>query len=823
MRGAARTLTLVAALAMASATTHAQGVAAPVAVDATSPELPPTYDGPVRDVDVLLTVAADGHVRDVVADHAAPDELARAAVEAVSRTTFRPARRDGAPVAARIRLRVSFRARSEATAPAASPSRDAPSETVEVVGATRVDPVAAGDMDVRIGQLGDVPRRNAEQLLTLAPGLFLSTPSGEGHASSIFLRGFDAGEGQDIEFRVDGIPINEPSNAHGHGYADTHFIIPELVERLRVIEGPFDPRQGDFAVAGSIHYGLGLVRRGVTAKAMYGSFAARRLVALWGPKSERTGTFAGVDFVEGNGFGPNRAHTSTRAMARYEASLGRGFVFSALATSYAARFDTAGVIRDDDYRNRRLSLCPPDEESQFFCLYDPNQGGAVARHGFTVKLRKQDRDTVTEHQVFASLRPLRVRQNLTGFTRDISADGGAQRGDGVEQSYDAVTVGGRGSYTMTWNALGAKQEAELGYFARYDDADSTQRRLRFVGGAPYTTDIDNRLRITNVGFHTAAKLTPFQRLVLRGGVRLDTFAFAVEDRNRPAVDRQGERLTSDAVDAYGIAFQPKVSADVAVTRRLHWVTSLGIGTRSSDAQALSQGEFAPFARVRALETGVVGDASGPGWGANARLIGYTTRVERDLVFDEVAARNTFIGASNRFGALGAARFTSAVGFDTQASLTYAEAYVPPADASELDLAAGRRLPYVPRWVGRIDASFRRQVDILGRRFGTNVATGFTYVAPRPLPFEQLGPAFGTFDAAVRVRYGMFEVGVEGTNLFNRRNKLAVYNYASNFRGPDAFPARLSQQHFAAGPPAMVMGTLTVYFDSVDEGAGHGGS
>lgn len=115
MRGAARTLTLVAALAMASATTHAQGVAAPVAVDATSPELPPTYDGPVRDVDVLLTVAADGHVRDVVADHAAPDELARAAVEAVSRTTFRPARRDGAPVAARIRLRVSFRARSEAT------------------------------------------------------------------------------------------------------------------------------------------------------------------------------------------------------------------------------------------------------------------------------------------------------------------------------------------------------------------------------------------------------------------------------------------------------------------------------------------------------------------------------------------------------------------------------------------------------------------------------------------------------------------------------------------------------------------------------------
>ncbi|MBX3203314.1 MAG: TonB-dependent receptor [Labilithrix sp.] len=680
-----------------------------------------------------------------------------------------------------------------------------------------MDPGAASDIDIQVGQLGDVPRRNAEQLLTLAPGLFLSNPSGEGHASTIFLRGFDAGEGQDIDMRVEGVPINEPSNAHAHGYADTHFIIPELVDRLRVIEGPFDPRQGDFAVAGSIDYRLGLGHRGVMARGAYGSFNTRRFVALWGPAGTSRRTFAGVDFVEGNGFGTNRAHAATRAMAQYERAFGQGFTASLLATSYAGRFDTAGVIRQDDYAARRLSLCPATEEDQFFCLYDRNQGGGVARHGLSLRLEKRGHSEMFEQQVFATVRQLRVRQNLTGYVGDVSPTGEPQRGDGLEQSYGGVTVGGRGAYSRRIDALGRRHEVEIGYYARYDDADSAARRLRFADGVPYRVDLDNHLRITNVAFYAAGRFTPLSRLTLRGGLRLDTFAFSVVDRNRPTIDRSGNRLTSEAVEAFGIAVQPKLSADVSLHRQLHWITSVGIGSRSSDAQALSQGEFAPFARVRATESGLVSNVVESGsFLLNARAVAYHTRVERDLVFDETAGRNTPIGASNRFGGLGAARITMPFGIDTQTSITYAEAYVPPTGASELDLTAGARLPYVPRWVARIDASLRRSFRAFGETFRYNVASGFTYVAPRPLPFGQIGPAYGMLDVAVRFRYRMVELGLEGTNLFDRRNKLAVYNYASNFRGPSEFPSRLSQQHFAAGPPQMFMATCTLYFDAPEE-------
>src|SRR5438309_666672 len=144
-------------------------------------------------------------------------------------------------------------------------------EEVRVHGRPEPPSRGASDFYLRVGELARVPRQNATELLKLAPGILLTNEGGEGHAEQVFLRGFDAREGQDIEFSVNGVPINEAGNLHGNGYADTHFIIPELVDSLRVVEGPFDPRQGNYAVAGSAEYHLGLAERGLFAKLSAGS------------------------------------------------------------------------------------------------------------------------------------------------------------------------------------------------------------------------------------------------------------------------------------------------------------------------------------------------------------------------------------------------------------------------------------------------------------------------------------------------------------------------------------------------------------------------
>jgi hypothetical protein len=778
---------------------------------------------------VIVEVAADGRVTQVTVDAAVAPELAAAAVEAASQWTFRPAERDGEPVAARIRAVVLFEGAAPAPeqakvqAPAPTPPRalpdppaapSAPSALQEVVvqgerGAVRA--ASASDFSIRPGQLRDVPRRSAEQMLTFAPGFNLSNHGGALHPSAIFLRGFDAAEGQDVEFSLAGVPLNDVSNAHGHGFADTHFLIPELVSTLRVTEGPFDPRQGDFAVAGSAAFDAALDERGVTAKGEYGSFDTKRLTLLWGPAEESSRTYVGGQVEQSSGFGPNRAHRAARFMLGYEHAVASGASLSFMAQSYAGQYDSAGVLRRDDYEARRLSRCASDADSQFFCFYDPNQGGGVSRHGASAKLTRRARETAYLLQLFATTRQLRSRENFTGFLTDLRPSGEPQRGDGVEQIYGATTVGSRGSYSMTPELWKHRQELELGYFLRYDDASTSQRRLRRAGGEPYKKDFDARVRVTNLASYVAARLRPLERLILRGGVRLDTFSFAVADRNRPTLDRQGTRLGTDYMEAFGFAVQPRASTEIVLERRVSLLLDYGQGARSSDAQALSQGEFAPFARVQAMDAGLlVKDEPSPKLSYEARAVGFLTHVDKDLLFDETAGRNTFVGASSRIGGLVSGRFMHPFGVDVAANLTYSEAYLVEGSDRLLGIG-GPRLPYIPRWVARVDAALRRPFSVLGQPFEAGISMGGSYVAPRPLPLEQMGTEVLKLDAAARLRYRRVELGLEVTNLFDARYHEAEFYYVSNFDSPDAPASQLASQLFNAGAPRALMASLQVSF------------
>src|SRR5579863_8862723 len=91
--------------------------------------------------------------------------------------------------------------------------------------------------------------RSAQDLLRLIPGLFIAQHQGGGKAEQIFLRGFDADHGTDVSVSVDGMPVNMPSHAHGQGYADSHFMIPETIDQLNVFKGTYSTQYGDFATA----------------------------------------------------------------------------------------------------------------------------------------------------------------------------------------------------------------------------------------------------------------------------------------------------------------------------------------------------------------------------------------------------------------------------------------------------------------------------------------------------------------------------------------------------------------------------------------------
>jgi TonB family protein len=807
----------------------------------------------VKEADVVLTVTIDhtGGVASVDVAASGGRDFDEAAIAAVRAWTFTPALRNGHPVAARIRVPFHFAppepnersvlpAQSPPSAP--SPATNAPSPVVAaalaptpsqtpleqstaaapaaqasapteivVLGRAHVPSRGAGDYEIPIGKLAAVPRMDSASLLRLAPGVLLTNEGGLGHPHQIFLRGFDAREGQDIEFTVDGIPINEVGNPHGNGLADTHFIIPELVQNLRVVEGPFAPQQGNFAVAGSALYDLGLATPGLTAQAMLGSFATKRLLLLYRPEGMSDHTFGGAELLSSDGFGQNRAAERATAMAGYETALGQNGVFRLLATSYATHYGQAGLLRLDDVEVGRKG---------FYDTYDASQGGDSSRHSLGATVEARAGDTKLTQSLFLVARDFRLRENLTGFQQDPqetwqSAHG--QRGDLIDQRSSQLTVGGRGSARSQWKLLGQRQELELGYFARYDHVDAQQKRNRNGTTIPYRTDLDLSSSLSNIGLYVDANVKPLSWVTVRGGVRADLYHYLV--KNQCALTTQNsfggdpldtECFSSDRVGGYrspdqtastsASLYQPRVSLLLGTFRGFTFSLSHGRGSRSLDPQYINQDLKTPFAKVDASEFGVKYYQTLGALDLNARSVFFQTKVDKDLFFNETEGRSTLANGTTRIGWAGSARATGSF-FDIATNLTLVRATF---DDTHLSI------PYAPGLVARADGVVFGElpVSIQQRNVFGSLGIGVSFVGKRPLPYDELSETTFLVDLGASLRFRAFSLGLISTNLLDKKYRLGEYNYASDFHSQD-YPTRVPARHLAAGEPRAIYGTLTL--------------
>ncbi len=677
-----------------------------------------------------------------------------------------------------------------------------------VVGHRRQEATSASRYDVEIGKLSIIPRRNASEQLMLAPGVLTTNHGGEGHAHATFMRGFAAREGQDIEYTVDGVPLNEVSNPHGHGYSDLMFLPPEFVKSVNITEGPFDPAQGDFAFAGSANYRLGVPQRGTRLKYGLGRFRTQRMLLTYAPPELDDSNFAGFELYETGGYGPNRAAQRATALGRYGKEGGAGEPsYGLTAFGYAARYDQPGVVRQDDYERRRM---------QFFDTYDPNQGGESDRLLFTLHASFGPQNARFHQVTFLGHRAMRLRSNFTGWMTDTLATSGevpgvsAQRGDGAESRYEVLTGGSRGHYALSTQALGHEQRLTVGYSLRYDHGTSSQRRLRAVTAIPYQSIFDRKFTIANVSGWAGLHLRPLRQIAIRSGVRVDAFGFGVTDLNQPTVDREGPRLGDQTSQSFGHAINPRTTVDLTLMKGLHFLASYGQGTRSTEAAALSDNERAPFALAHVADTGFTyshGKEGGP-FTLNSQLSYSYAHVNKDILFSETESRNVLIGASTRHAVLMGTRMTVGTWFDTVLNAGWAHA--------TLD-ASGELIPYIPEWIVRADSAIGGQIanwNVNGVPTVGHLGVGFTYVPGRPLPRKEFGDPMYLTNVGGELRIWHFSLGLEVRNLLNMRYRQSEFNYASNFVGPNAPPTRVAERHFVAGEPLFAMASLTVHVEDL---------
>jgi TonB family protein len=752
------------------------------------------------DVVLDVTVGTDGSVTKVVVRKSAGEDLDAAAALAARKWTFSPATRAGRPVATVISMPFHFappvpdapppeqqKPEPPPPTPLAPPLPPEEPEEVQVTGRSPTPSRGASDFVVQVGELQRVPRNNASDLLKVAaPSLVLTNEGGEGHAEQVYLRGFDARDGQDIELSVNGVPINESGNIHGNGYGDTHFIIPELVDSLRVIEGPYDPRQGNYAVAGSAAYELGLDKRGFLAKATAGSFDTQRLLLAWGPKGESRHTFAGAEIGRSDGFGQNRDSQKASAMAQYEGRLGERGSWRVFAQGYGTHFHTAGVIREDDYQANRMGFYDSYDLGRY-AQQATRQGGDSSRFSMAGDVESRVGDTLLKQQVYIIERDLRLIENFTGFILDPPA----QRGDTVDLHSASTTVGTRGSARIEGKAFTRRQAIELGYFARFDRVSGSERRLAAANGQPYATETDLASALGNLALYADADLRPFTWLDLRGGGRADLFTYEIADQT-----------TNARASTSNLAAVPRGSVILGPFHHFSFTTSAGQAVRSADPVDVRQDDRTALARVTSYETGVLYATEIAGLAAQVRSIFFETDLDHDMVFSETEGRNVLAAGSTRKGWVGALRLTGNF-FDESASLSFVRAV---SDDTHLHVL------YVPDVVFRSDSAFFAPLPIwINRsRVEGSIGTGISYVGPRALPDLQRSGDIFTVDASATLRWTHYELGILSTNLLNARYRLGEFNYASDFRSQPSTPAT-PMRHFTAGAPRGIFATFTVTF------------
>lgn len=824
---------------------------------------------------LAVTVGVDGTVTGVEVTQSVSPELDAAASAAVVQWVFEPAQRNARPVAARISVAVPFvlpaavngpsadvapapapptapptvpdvrspdaatgsgegtsmatpndvpardvtpQASTDSAAQAAPQKRegDSASQATEVTVVGAVNPGqelrSASDFALKHDVLDAAPHHEGVDVLRAAPGLYIARPEGAAVAHRYMLRGFDSDHGQDIEFRVGGVPINLPSHIHGQGYADLGLMIGDAVSELRVTEGVHDPAQGDFAVAGSIDVRLGMKERGVKLRSGYGSFGTFQQLLAWAPPDALPDTFGAIDIQTSDGFGHNRAGERANVM------LQQGFTLldwrvRLLGIFHGARAQMAGVLRRDDIESGAVGFYDVYSYPTAQAQNALNLRGILGIFGQYQGLLG---DTA-ELGLWTSSDRFRVQQNWTGFVeRSQTLANVSGRGDLIEQRNRTESIGLTARYRTAAKELGPLHaHVATGASARLDDIGQQQNLLDAgVNNQTWDQRVDADIASTDIGAWLDLDLHWHDWMKLRLGYRADLLGYEVSDRlgNRaPATRDSDDFVVGYRRSAMGVAHGPRVSADFEPWSVFTIHASYGEGYRSPQARMLADGEPTPFSKVRSADLGVRWQALET---TQVTVSVYDTRLSDDVAFDATEGRLERIGASSRRGGVVHVETRPGFGIVGAVSVTYVDAELlepPPATAEEPNppFKPGQNLPFVPPLVARVDLGEQRELGHwLTLPVRGKLGLGFSALTQRPLPYGYYGQSFGLLDGSLGVGLGPAELTFSVYNLLDAVYPASEYSFVSAW-DPDAVPSRVPARHVVAGAPRTVLVSLEV--------------
>ena len=433
-----------------------------------------------------------------------------------------------------------------------------------VVESSLINPIGAADSategTVTGKQLENRPLQRTGALLEAVPGVIVTQHSGDGKANQYFARGFNLDHGTDFRTTVLGMPVNMPSHAHGQGYSDLNFIIPELVGTIQYKKGPYYAEEGDFSSAGAASFDyLRTLPRGLLSLEAGEHRYRRALVANSSAMGPGTLLYA----VEGAGH--NGPWDLPEQYKRFNGVLSYSLKNGADETRVTAMAMRSSWNATDQVPKRALDAGLVGR----YGAIDPTDGGDTARYSLSA-------DWLGRYaNGSARINAYLIRSRLDLYSNFTYALDDPINGDQFNQS-ERRTVGGINAQRSWQHAVaGLDMETTLGMQLRAD-------RLSPV--ALYATAAQQRLSTTRRDELTERSAGIFASNITRwlpwfrtvAGVRADHYGFDVTS-NLPA--------NSGKVDATIVS--PKLAAIFSPAANSELYLNWGRGFHSNDARGVT--------------------------------------------------------------------------------------------------------------------------------------------------------------------------------------------------------------------------------------------
>lgn len=416
------------------------------------------------------------------------------------------------------------------------------------------------------------PVNTTQDLLRLVPGLFTAQHQGGGKAEQIFLRGFDCDHGTDINVSVDNIPVNMVSHAHGQGFADAHFIIPESVKEVDYGKGPYEIDKGNLATAGFVAMKTRNELDNSFVKMDGGSFGYFRTVAGLQLLSREKDTNSHQDAYIMGEYGYNRSYfdmpqnfNRVNLMGKYTNYISTNKILSVTVSAMNSSWDASGQIP-----TRAVAEGLVDR----YGVIDP-ESGKTSRYNINLQyFQSINNNSYFKSNIFLTYYQFELFSNFTYFAIDPIY------GDQIKQAEKRGTAGYNSEYTTNYNAAGLKMKTQIGLGFRYDDITGSE--LTYTQGK--TTVINpvafGDIHEANVfGYvNQIVNLTP--QLVLTVGTRYDQF-----------IQQYDNRLVADnkKYSSTGGKFSPKAGIYYNIKDNARVYYNYGTGFHSNDTRTLATG------------------------------------------------------------------------------------------------------------------------------------------------------------------------------------------------------------------------------------------